>query len=66
MHGCPDCFKEQGTINERYQNAIIDAKKLAKEENKQVAVYSDGQRFFIESFTGEPLPGYLTIADPVQ
>jgi hypothetical protein len=62
--GCPDCFKEQKTINEIFEQQKIKADKLAKEYGQNYAVYIEGQGYNCSPITeGQPLPGgtrYIT------
>jgi len=66
MEGCPDCFLEQGTINEKFQAAINEAQKLANMEQKKVAVFVEGQGFSFCIIT-EGLPPFTRCTvEPVQ
>jgi electron transfer flavoprotein alpha/beta subunit len=65
MSDCPDCFKEQRTINEKLKLAIEDAQKLANTEKKEVAVFQTGPNFAFSTITAGIPAGTRQIVKPV-
>lgn len=57
MDGCPGCFQDQRTINEKFQKAIADAKKYSKEHDTAVAVFVEGYGFIFQAYQGATPPG---------
>lgn len=64
--GCPDCFKEQRSINDILAETIIDAQKFANKENVTVAVLQEGQGFIYQAFAGSPPGGTRKVIVPVR
>lgn len=56
MNVCDSCHNEQRSLNDLFQQSIIDAQRLANIENKKVAVVAEGRQFKIEIIT-DTIPG---------
>mgnify|MGYP000729957541 CR=1 FL=1 len=66
VYNCDSCFSEQRSLNDIFQQAISDAKKLANEQNKKVAVIQEGQGYQLRFITNQ-IPGATRyVAEPGQ
>lgn len=61
---CDSCFQEQRSLNDIFQQAIADAKKLANEQGKTIAVIQEGQTYRIQAFAGQPPGATRAIIEP--
>lgn len=66
MSDCPDCFKEQRSMNDILKQTIIDAQKYADKKNVKVAVYVDGRQFTFAEISGQIPAATCKIIEPMQ
>lgn len=64
MESCPGCFHDPRSMNDKYKQAVIDAKILSNEQQKKVSVYIEGFDFKIEAFTDTIPAGTREIITP--
>ena len=62
---CDSCFNEQRSLNDLFQQAIIDAQNLSNKENKKVAVIAEAGQFKIHIITDAIPGGTCKITCPV-
>lgn len=65
VFGCDSCFNDQRSMNDKFQQAIIDAQKFSNEQQKKVAVFQENEGFRHEAFNGAAPPGCCKVVVPV-
>jgi hypothetical protein len=65
MEQCPDCFKEQKSINDKYKDLINEAQKLANKEKKEVAIFPNGKWYEFAIIEGQLPPNTQQIVCPL-
>lgn len=51
MSDCPDCFKEQRSLNDQLQQVKIDAQQYANKEKKEVAILAEAGKYTYAIYT---------------